>query len=610
MEVIIKNARLKAAIRQTEPLVINWARLEALPVTPDLEWGLQARIADPLWMLGRQWQFNEFQGEDAGTPIDVRLVLERAGIDRFRLGPPGDTPAGGATDFAPLGIPLETAVEAEPEPRLGVRLAAEAGAQLQRRLRAANLDQAAQAFQRTFAPSLAADATAADPTGSGWRWLLEGRATDGVAVAAAVASLIGPDGLLTGVPPLTGFSPTQTEIAQIVPVLTAWFAEYRLSFIAGRGASAWMPARQEYTFAARAGLANGQTVLLDAPEYSSGRLDWHTFVAKDDPGLGAPAAAPPTAPLAPSPKLASPVRYPGMPADRFWEFEDATVAFGRATAGPTELLRMLLVDYALVYGNDWFYIPFDLPVGSLCAISRLRVTDTFGVETDISRARTSGAQPWRLFELSSRQSATDRGWFFLAPTLPTRLEGDPIEEVALFRDEMANMAWGVERRVPSAVTGAIDRSAEPWTSILHQGVTGDTIEAAVVYRLQTDVPDRWIPLVPVAEPLQAAVAPAFAPWLERRALVRTMPDGTRRTIQPKGLLLRSDATLLPENEPALRIADEEIPREGAIVTRAYQYTRWLDGVSLLWLGRSKVVGRGEGASDLRFDLLVSQVKTR
>ena len=31
--------------------------------------GLQAPLGDPLWLLARQWQFNEFQGEDAGTPL-------------------------------------------------------------------------------------------------------------------------------------------------------------------------------------------------------------------------------------------------------------------------------------------------------------------------------------------------------------------------------------------------------------------------------------------------------------------------------------------------------------------------------------------------------------
>jgi hypothetical protein len=59
----------------------------------------------------------------------------------------------------------------------------------------------------------------------------------------------------------------------------------------------------------------------------------------------------------------------------------------------------------------------------------------------------------------------------------------------------------------------------------------------------------------------------------------------------------------PARGDELRLAEEEIPREGAIVERAFQHTRWFDGRSLLWLGRRKSPGRGEGSSGLRFDVL-------
>jgi hypothetical protein len=53
----------------------------------------------------------------------------------------------------------------------------------------------------------------------------------------------------------------------------------------------------------------------------------------------------------------------------------------------------------------------------------------------------------------------------------------------------------------------------------------------------------------------------------------------------------------------MRLFDEEIPNEGARVTRSYQYARWIDGSVHLWLGRRKVPGRGPGSSGLRFDTL-------
>ena len=43
------------------------------------------RIADPLWMLGRQWQFGEFKGEDNGSPISIKANYrtEQAGFYSF-----------------------------------------------------------------------------------------------------------------------------------------------------------------------------------------------------------------------------------------------------------------------------------------------------------------------------------------------------------------------------------------------------------------------------------------------------------------------------------------------------------------------------------------------
>jgi hypothetical protein len=39
----------------------------------------------------------------------------------------------------------------------------------------------------------------------------------------------------------------------------------------------------------------------------------------------------------------APLRYAGMPADRFWEFEDAAVAIGRVRSSPSDLVKMLAV---------------------------------------------------------------------------------------------------------------------------------------------------------------------------------------------------------------------------------------------------------------------------
>ena len=39
-----------------------------------------------LWFLTRQWQFGEFEGDAAGSPIDARIAYETAPLDGYRSG--------------------------------------------------------------------------------------------------------------------------------------------------------------------------------------------------------------------------------------------------------------------------------------------------------------------------------------------------------------------------------------------------------------------------------------------------------------------------------------------------------------------------------------------
>ena len=59
-----------------KPSITGATRLETQPTAVRLKTGLQAPVADPLWLLTRQWQFNEFQGEDAGTPLAVKFAVK------------------------------------------------------------------------------------------------------------------------------------------------------------------------------------------------------------------------------------------------------------------------------------------------------------------------------------------------------------------------------------------------------------------------------------------------------------------------------------------------------------------------------------------------------
>ena len=56
-------------------------RLEPLPPFGDLQRGFAQEVADPLWMLARQWQLGEHLGEDAGTPVGVTIPVSHTAIE-------------------------------------------------------------------------------------------------------------------------------------------------------------------------------------------------------------------------------------------------------------------------------------------------------------------------------------------------------------------------------------------------------------------------------------------------------------------------------------------------------------------------------------------------
>jgi hypothetical protein len=174
--------------------------------------------------------------------------------------------------------------------------------------------------------------------------------------------------------------------------------------------------------------------------------------------------------------------------------------------------------------------------------------------------------------------------FFLTPSLIASLESQPIEEVLFLRDEMANMAWGIERTIESASEQALNRFEEQ--RIPPSSTPPPAKDQKLIYRVETEVPNNWIPLLPVRSNDGLRL---------QRAKVQKL-DGSAQFVAAQGHILNPGSQ-------SLRIFPEEIPREGVRVTRHYQFARWHDGSCHLWIGRRKEVGSGEGSSGLRFDTL-------
>ena len=112
-----------------KPSITGATRLETQPTVGRVcKTGLQAPLADPLWLLARQWQFNEFQGEDAGTPLKI-AVRGRRHARSTRFAPDRRSSSSPWQPLESGTAPLETRVEAEPVWKTHPRLRGEAGLQ-------------------------------------------------------------------------------------------------------------------------------------------------------------------------------------------------------------------------------------------------------------------------------------------------------------------------------------------------------------------------------------------------------------------------------------------------------------------------------------------------
>ncbi|MDO8248094.1 MAG: hypothetical protein Q7T78_00035 [Rhodoferax sp.] len=638
MTISLSAARLSvktALIARPDPSHTVWSRLEPLPTSDDVSESLQARVADPLWMLARQWQFNEFQGEDAGSPIQAALAV--VGLPVSSLLQHRD--AVDAVSLPPGGAPIEALVEHEQVLSVHPKLNAQAGQQLMRRLRAASLQDAAQALLAQFpAPLPAPDDAAADNAGFVWHVLLHRRAIDALALSTALEALPDRPALETFAANLGVTAAQLDAFCKLIEHWSGWLDELALNGTEKGASPYWNPQRLEYSFALGA-QGEGTPVRLVADEYTDGRLDWHTFMLGTSANApGGPSEAFDVVPK--RPPLPTTARYPGMPADRYWEFEDGRVNFGMLGAAKSDLTRLAVLEYALVFGNDWFTLPLTLPTNALYRVNKFMVRDNFGIELPIPPAG------WNMFEMSLLPGAPvpqlDNA-LYLCPALNT-LEGPPLEHVLMVRDEMANLVWGIEKRVQGSSGEPIDRKFESTrlstAQTLRPAVDAPAVTSGALlqYRLQTPVAANWVPFLPVrkegatpahwaiqlqrgvvthyyqvtesrlADPVNVSYA-GFIERLRGNSFVETtgVQGAADNQLQgfmfhPRGSLLRLDPNA-PVTSDFLRVEEEEVPRDGIELKRSFNYARDAQGRALLWIGRSKVTGRGEGASGLKFDVV-------
>ena len=619
-----------------------WNRLENRPRKYDFDEVLKSEVHDPLWNLTRQWQFGEFKGEDTGSAIFAKVLQESTKLVKYKL-------YKGVVHGYSDESPLEAVVERQSR-ILGYNDRIQAGNHCLKLL-----EHFGNLFNQNGLPTQPAyDKTAYRDKLQGLFPLvvpeIDDRTPELLVQSAQlysnrrlmnfVRTFAGriPDGLLMYNSILddeAGFieaikieATHQDFIQDTVAEFKKWFASAFPEALESE--TSWNAAQLEYQFKCALPEKSGNNTVLAANEYYTGRLDWHSFDVET-------LAVSNTDALSTSDELhkklietevisfiPSPAGFGGMPVNRFWEFEDGKVDLGKISADTTDISKIIVVEYATMYGNNWFLIPYPLKAGSLATVKGIVVTDVFGQKTFVEPAIQGEADDWYgwgMFNLTAwdkKKSFTVPAdtRIFIPPVVPKIQESAPIEEVLFVRDEMANMVWAIENKVDSLLQSGMDghkaaiELAPYFEQVNNIDPTEVDPEAILRYILSNTVPENWIPFISIhIEGQNRAVQ------LQRASMPRMIGE-TKIPVRPRTSVLRSGFSYNPaaEVKPYINpsanlqsapyfINEEEIPKAGIKVMGNYQRTRWYNGDIVLWYGYKKTLGKGEGSSGLKFDMV-------
>ena len=595
------------------PTLPVFNRLEGRPRTHDFDRALRAEVRDALWMLTRQWQLGEFMGDDAGTPVSSKLYVARTMLNKYRP----DQHAAVPFDDS---LPLETKVEQRRIPfaagdvEISLDLRLVMGRQWVRLLDKHGFNSALKdAYITHFSVHDPDPTDRADvyycATPQSWRKhaATAHRHVDGRKLYEDIMEDEGRHVITVGADP-----GIKSDLIALGKRFMQWFDKLYTQ-PQDPNSDAWLPAKLEYQFACAAPVDSGDKVFA-ADAYYQGHLDWYNFsidTSTTDLGEVTTTSVDRT-PIIRS-FIPTPVQFDGMPNTRWWAFEEGPTNFGDITPDTTDLNKLLLMEFGLVGANDWYLAPLTLPAGSIADIRGMSVRNVFGENfwiTATGAGLDDSPTRWTMYSLdiigTERRSADLS--LIIVPAVPKVQKGKPIEAVDLVRDEVANMVWGIEQRVPApggvSVPGL--EAARDTVRLLQQIIADSAgplpephpAAAALRYKVMSNVPENWIPFIATHEEDSNRQT-----RLQRGAMPRVLegdPEGVQR-IKPRTNLLRQG--LDQEVKQSYFIDEEEVLRAGITLTQSYQRTRWYNGQVYTWLGVRKRAGRGEAASELRFDYL-------
>ncbi|MBO9699886.1 MAG: hypothetical protein J7604_06715 [Sporocytophaga sp.] len=606
-----------------------WNRLEPRPRTSEFDNVLECGVFDPLWMLTRQWQFGEFQGEDTGSAIFSKILMHTTSVSKLKT---ADGSVEAYSDFTPL----EERIESIPK-KIDFKSRLESGMIFLNILEKLASQWGVVDFSRKVYKSKLKKMCPIEPVQS----ILDGdsnkqifdkteafcnsnyyslvnasanRYFDGISLYKAFVSDL--NGTITL---LLEDNPSHLSLLnKAISDYINWIPKnYNVNV-----SSSWVPNQLEYSFDCAVPSEDGTNTVVRATEYYSGDLDWYNFDVNKSEGVPGISGNATSEELMKYRKevisiIPTEAKFSGAPNSRWWQFENGKVDFGNINAQTTDIAKLIFTEYALLYNNDWLLVPYRVPVGRICDVKGIVVTDVFGEQTFVTSAiqgETDDWSGWGMYNLSTISNEGDRKVpadtrLFIPPVVVKNMESEPIEEVHLLRDEMTNTVWAIESKIPDSLGSSLDghRFANIFSEELNKfrgaPQVVDQVQGTMFnYMLANSVPENWIPFLPVHKSGSNREI-----QLQRASMPRLF-KGEYTHIRPRTQLMREGIGLDDVQVTPYFIHEEEVPRAGVKLKATFQRTRWYNGSVINWYGYRKQVGRGEGSSGLQYDTVTAVPK--
>lgn len=617
------EGNLEMLVKEGNQLALEFkSRIEGRTRDTDPTEAMRLRVHDPLWMLARQWQMGEFRGNNTGTAMSVRCLVKYDNCS---------------------SEPIEPVTE-QINPRIDLLARIESAVYLSDLLRNNGMR------TKEFLPKLMRDfpidwdalddsLVLPDAVTSQQERLLNkhlqnyvrayrGKIFDGVAVYNHLNK--------------AGHLFNRQSIA-VEDDFMAWFKKkYKPASLSN---SHWESADLCYTV--ETDVAN---MAFKGDRYQGGRLSWYTFDYDKNRAVKGDASGETKCEEVLS--FPTPATFAAAPNKRLWQMEDRKVFTGNSVEEPSEA-NSVVMRFATMYSNDWMLFPLRTEIGNYITVEEIDVVDTFGERHTIKGNCRAGnkeslgeyQEQWQVFVNSTigETKRTAINGLYFAQQLVTTLEGKPIEEIKVLRDEIANMVWGVESVVSDGCGGTLDadlyatrlgtivnehnKAGEPVhvpdTVVFGQNSAPEVQKAQdnnaprakFSYSLQSSVPFNWIPFIPQRLATEDAKNSPF--FLGGREIILRrgkMPcyifNGEKfdlEAVRPQSSILRPiverDNNGKVLKEKPMVIHEEAVQATGIRLTKNYQRARWIGGKTYQWLGLYKRQSHTEASSGLVFDKL-------